>query len=129
MLRRNEILLNLQAALARKIPIAKVLVDDIFTMDVKKAPFLVVRPADTEITSTASDTWKHVMSVELEILAPNKDIVDQILEEVLLELEVFQAASKMVKGVKMDKVEIATTPLFSLTLEMDILFFTPSYRS
>ncbi|WP_104682613.1 hypothetical protein [Helicobacter felis] len=127
MLRRNELLCALQAQLQAKIP-AKVVLDDVLTLDVKKSPFLVLRTTETEIIPTASDTWKHCMSVELEIMGGGKGVVEQLFEEVLLQLEVF-SANKLVKGVKTEKIEIAATPLYSLVLEFDLLFFTPSYRS
>ncbi|GMB93266.1 hypothetical protein NHP200010_09800 [Helicobacter bizzozeronii] len=129
MLKRNEVLLGLQSSLARKIKIPNVLVDDILTLDANKAPFLVIRPSNTEIRATNSDTWKHAMSLEFEILAPSKDLADHLLEQVLEELEIFSAAHKDPKGIRVEKVEIAATPLYALILELDMVFFTPSFRS
>ncbi|WP_104751325.1 hypothetical protein [Helicobacter salomonis] len=129
MLRRNEILLALQSALQRKIKIPNVLVDDILTFDVSKAPFLVIRTSETQISAPSNDSWKHVMALEFEILAPSKEMADHLLEQVLEELEIFAAAHKNPKGIRVEKVEIASTPLYSLVLEMEVLFFTPSFRS
>ncbi|GMT38525.1 hypothetical protein [Helicobacter bizzozeronii] len=127
MLKRNEVLLGLQSVLTRKIKIPNILVDDILTLDASKAPFLVIRTTDTEINATNNDTWKHAMALEFEILAPSKDMADHLLEQVLEELEIFQA-HKNPKSIRVEKVEIAATPLYSLVFEMDIIFFTPSFR-
>lgn len=127
MLKRNELLMGLQTALARKIQIPNIVIDDIFTYDVRKGPFLVIKTTDTEIQTTNADTWKHTMAVEFEILAPNKETADHLLEELLAELEVF-AAQKQPKGIKVEKLEVSSTPLYALALEMDFVFFTPSFR-
>ncbi|WP_120952216.1 hypothetical protein [Helicobacter sp. L8] len=128
MLKRNEVLLGLQSVLARKIKIPNVIVDDILTLDANKAPFLVIRTTDTQISAPSNDSWKHTMELEFEILAHDKEMADHLLEQVLEELEIF-AAHKNPKGIKVEKVEIASTPLYSLVLEMEIIFFTPSFRS
>ncbi|WP_104740709.1 hypothetical protein [Helicobacter bizzozeronii] len=119
---------NIKDAQALLKPLAKVIVDDILALQVENAPFVILRTTDTHIHSTL-DAWRHTMEIECEILAKTKAQADTLLEIILHALEVFGGVAKKVKGLKVQKVEVASTPLYSLLIELEMMFSTPSFKA
>lgn len=128
MLIRNEIVENLQQKLQREISQATILIDDILTLDINKSPFIVIRQTDTQISTPSSQSWKHTLGLEIEIIATSKSKSDELLESILLTLENFSGI-KNITAIKVEKSEIATTQAFSMSIELEIIYFTPSFRA
>lgn len=128
MLIRNEICINLQERLQREINQATILLDDILTLDIAKAPFIVIKQRDTEINNASSGSWKHNLGLEIEIIATSKASSDGLLESTLNTLESFNGV-KNVSAIKIEKNEIATIEAFSTSIELEIIYFTPSYKA
>ena len=126
MLVRNTICENLKAHL--KDLSATILLDDILTHDIAKAPFIVIKQKDTAIASPTSDSWKHTMGLEAQIIATSKATSDELLEAVLLKLESFRGI-KNITNISVEKVQVATSEAFSISIDFEILYFTPSYRA
>ena len=100
MLIRNEIVENLQQKLQAEISKATFLIDDILILDINKSPFI----------------------------ATSKSKSDELLESILLTLENFSGI-KNITAIKVEKSEIATTQAFSVSIELEIIYFTPSFRA
>ncbi len=128
MLIRNEIVENLQQKLQAEISKATFLIDDILILDINKSPFIVIRQTDTQISIPSSQSWKHTLGLEIEIIATSKSKSDELLESILLTLENFSGI-KNITAIKVEKSEIATTQAFSVSIELEIIYFTPSFRA
>lgn len=128
MLIRNEIVENLQQKLQAEISKATFLIDDILILDINKSPFIVIRQTDTQISIPSSQSWKHTLGLEIEIIATSKSKSDELLESILLTLENFSGI-KNITAIKVEKSEIATTQAFSASIELEIIYFTPSFRA
>ena len=128
MLIRNEIVENLQQKIQAEISKATFLIDDILILDINKSPFIVIRQTDTQISIPSSQSWKHTLGLEIEIIATSKSKSDELLESILLTLENFSGI-KNITAIKVEKSEIATTQAFSVSIELEIIYFTPSFRA
>ncbi|WP_304382727.1 hypothetical protein, partial [uncultured Helicobacter sp.] len=102
MLIRNEIVENLQQKLQAEISKATFLIDDILILDINKSPFIVIRQTDTQISIPSSQSWKHTLGLEIEIIATSKSKSDELLESILLTLENFSGI-KNITAIKVEK--------------------------
>lgn len=127
MLIRNEICENLKTKLQEELQ-AIVLLDDILSYDIARAPFVVIKQKDTSISSPSSDSWKHTLGLECEIITTSKAKSDELLESLLKSLESFKGV-KNITGINVEKVQVATSEAYSVSLEFEMLYFTPSYRA
>ena len=128
MLIRNEICENLKMCLEQEIKEARILLDDTAIYDTNHAPFIVIRQTNTEISTPSSDSWKHVMELEIQIITLNKSQSDQLLESVLHTLQSFSGI-KNITAINVEKSEIATSEVLSVSIELEVIYFTPSYRA
>lgn len=128
MLIRNEICKNLKMTLQGKIPKAQILLDDIAIYDINNAPFIVIKQSNTEISSSTSESWKHNLGLEIEIITQSKAESDMLLESCLHTLETFRGIKNM-RGINVEKIQIATSEAFSVSIEFEMMYFTPSYRA
>ena len=127
MLIRNEICENLKTKFQEELQ-ATILLDDILTYDISHAPFVVIKQNDTNITSPTSDSWKHTLGLECEIITTSKANSDELLESLLKSLESFKGV-KNITGINVEKVQVASSEAFSVSLEFEMIYFTPSYRA
>ncbi|TLD80172.1 hypothetical protein LS68_008110 [Helicobacter sp. MIT 05-5293] len=128
MLIRNEICENLKMCLEKDIQEARILLDDIAIYDINNAPFIVIKQQNTEISSPSSENWKHILGLEIAIITQSKAQSDALLESTLQTLQTFSGI-KNITAINVEKIEIATSEAFSVSIELEIIYFTPSYRA
>ena len=122
MLIRNEICENLKTKLQEELQ-AIILLDDILSYDIARAPFVVIKQKDTSISSPSSDSWKHTLGLECEIITTSKAQSDTLLESLLKSLESFKGV-KNITGINVEKVQVATSEAYSVSLEFEMIYFT-----
>ncbi|WP_300900886.1 hypothetical protein [Helicobacter typhlonius] len=128
MLVRNEICENLKMCLQERIPQAQILLDDIIIYDINNAPFIVIKQNNTEISSPTSGNWKHNLGLEVNIITQSKAQGDTLLELSLSVLETFKGV-KNITGINVEKIQNATSEALSVNIELEIMYFTPSYKA
>ena len=128
MLKRNEILETLKTKFQEDINDVLVLLDDIMTLDVSSLPLIILKQKDTQISIPSCASWKHSMDIEIEIIADNKSSSDILLENILLSLEGFSGI-KNVTNIDTDKIQITASEVFNISIGVEMIYFTPSFRA
>lgn len=77
---------------------------------------------------SSSGNWKHNLGLEVNIITQSKAQLDTLLELSLSVLETFKGV-KNITGINVEKIQIATSEALSVSIELEIMYFTPSYKA